>query len=208
MYQHVIGGVKQHNRYSPRPILPALVSLAALLLVASPSVRLAAGQAQTGPPPFSASDRGCPPLRSAGSARFSCEYDALLTRQFTPPHMPAGTYRAYRTTAAIDTIVRAFRTVWGAGAPAASWTIGEADPRGTFGRLAPYDQGKLARLYGGIPARVARGPIVEGGRTVASITLVSPYPSPLLVHLEPGTLIIDFSIPSWRPSADSQAGSK
>jgi hypothetical protein len=176
--------------------LPALACLGLFVVVAGAGVSRVAGQAQSPDSPAPSGALACAPLRSAHPTGFPCELDDVLTRQFTPLHMPAGTYRAYRTTAPIETVVRAFRALWGAGAPAGAWTVADADPLGTFGRVAPYDQGKVARLYGGRPARVARGPIVDGGRTVASITLVSPYPSQALLRLEPGTLILDFRIPS------------
>ena len=59
-----------------------------------------------------------------------------------------------------------------------------------FGRSGSYDRWKVARLYGSRQARVARGARMEGGRLVESWTLISPYPSPDLERLEPGTLRI------------------
>jgi hypothetical protein len=69
------------------------------------------------------------------------------------------------------------------------------DPLEAFGDAGPYNRAKVAELYVGLRARVARGPIIEGGRTIAAITLVSPYPNRSLSRLEPGTLIIEFRIP-------------
>ena len=65
-----------------------------------------------------------------------------------------------------------------------------------FGRSGTYDRWKLARLYGSRQARVARGARMEGGRVAESWTLVSPYPSPDLMRLEPGTLLIVLRIAS------------
>jgi hypothetical protein len=69
------------------------------------------------------------------------------------------------------------------------------DPLDAYGTAGPYDRAKVARLYVGVRPRVAHGPIVEQGRTVASITLISPYPNASLSELHSGTLIIEFRIP-------------
>jgi hypothetical protein len=145
----------------------------------------------------------CPPLDTAprqisqaASVRpLSCRFDAALTRTFTPRTVAKDTYRVYVTQTGIDEVAAAFRAAAPAANARGAWTAQEMDPLDAFGEAGPYDRAKVARLYIGLRARVAHGPIVEGGRTLASITLVSPYPNASLSRLEPGTLIIDFRIP-------------
>jgi hypothetical protein len=143
----------------------------------------------------------CPPLAVAalpavGAAPFPCRFDATLTRQFTPASAPKDTYRAYVTEAPLEQVLGAFKGVAQSESVQGAWTIEETDPLSAFGEAGLYDRGKVARLYGGKRARVARGPIVRNGRTIRSITLVSPYPAPSLTSLERGTLIIDYRISS------------
>jgi hypothetical protein len=75
------------------------------------------------------------------------------------------------------------------------WEARSAGPWDAFGKSGEYDRFKLARLYGARRARVARGPRIEEGRVVETWTLVSPYPSPSLDRLEPGTLRIVLRLP-------------
>lgn len=114
---------------------------------------------------------------------------------FTPRTVPENTYRVYITDAGIDTVVAAFRVLAPSSNVEGAWVIRQMDPLDAYGQAGPYDRAKVARLYAGMRARVARGPIVEHGRTVVSITLVSPYPDGSLKHLRQGTLIIEFRIP-------------
>jgi hypothetical protein len=144
----------------------------------------------------------CPPLVAAGTHAgsasgqpFSCRFDAALTRMFTPRSVPKDTYRVYVTDASIETVVAAFRAVASSADVAGAWTVQAMDPLDGFGKAGPYDRAKLARVYLGVRARVAHGPMVGRGRTVASMTLVSPYPDVSLSRLERGTLIIEFRIP-------------
>jgi hypothetical protein len=75
-----------------------------------------------------------------------------------------------------------------------AWSPRARLPADVFGRGGRYDRWMLARLYGSRQPRVARGARLDGGRVVESWTLVSPYPSPDLVRLEPGTLLIVLQI--------------
>jgi hypothetical protein len=126
----------------------------------------------------------------------SCGLDTALTRLFTPRTVPKDTYRVYVTDAGVDKVAAAFRAVAFSSQVQGAWVAQEMDPLSAFGEAGIYDRAKVARLYLGIRARVARGPIIEQGRTVASVTLVSPYPDAGLTKLQRGTLIIEFRISS------------
>jgi hypothetical protein len=69
-----------------------------------------------------------------------------------------------------------------------SWHAQSESATDTFGTAGPYNRWMLARLYGSRPAQVARGARTDRGRVVESWTLISPYPSPDLRTLQPGTL--------------------
>ena len=64
------------------------------------------------------------------------------------------------------------------------------DPLEAFGEAGTYDQTTVARLYTGRKAKVVRIPVERDGRTVAAVTLISPYPDPTLSRLEEGTMVI------------------
>jgi hypothetical protein len=93
---------------------------------------------------------------------------------------PLGVDEVLRQLAADDTLIRA---------PGA-WTPRSQLPADAFGRSGTYDRWKLARLYGSRQPRVARGARIAADGVIESWTLVSPYPSPDLARLEPGTLLI------------------
>ena len=125
------------------------------------------------------------PLRGADPWRDAPEY----VRLFAP-----GSHRSdYRTSISplpLDEVVRAL-----AGDPSLVGAAGAWTPRSEYaldalGRSGQYDRWKVARLYGSRQPRVARGARMAGGRLVESWTLISPYPSPDLQRLEPGTLLI------------------
>jgi len=59
-----------------------------------------------------------------------------------------------------------------------------------FGTAGLYDRSKVARLYAGRRVSVVRAPIERDGRTIAAVTLISPYPDATLTRLEPGTMVI------------------
>jgi len=75
-------------------------------------------------------------------------------------------------------------------ANAESWPVRKIDPLEAFGEAGAYPRTTVARLYTGVRAQVVRAPIERNGRTVAAVTLISPYPDPTLSRLEPGTMII------------------
>jgi hypothetical protein len=134
------------------------------------------------------------PAASPASRSFSCRFDATLTRTFTPTTVAKDTYRAYVTDAPIEEVLAAFRSVANSGSVRGAWAIEQMEALDAFGRAGQYDETRVARLYAGRRARVAHGPIIRDGRTVASITLVSPHPDPSLTHLDRGTLIIEYKI--------------
>lgn len=70
------------------------------------------------------------------------------------------------------------------------WKVESASILDVFDGAAMYDRSRLARLYGGKSARVARGPVARDGRVVAVVLLVSPYPEADLRGVNPGTLVM------------------
>lgn len=102
---------------------------------------------------------------------------AMPAGLFTPPVPQLGEYEVCATAAALIELVQP------------GWTIESLPPLDVFGAAGLYDRGRLARLYGGRRANVARGWIREGGR-FESVTLISPHPDRALQRLEPGTLVI------------------
>lgn len=116
--------------------------------------------------------------------RPSPEHAAL----FAPPAR-AARFRFARTPDSIDTVARFYRERFPSSDPR-SWTIQRIAATEVFDGAALFDRARLARLYGGRPPRVSRGPVTRGGAVVEVILLVSPYPEPDLRHLNPGTLIM------------------
>lgn len=116
--------------------------------------------------------------------------DEPLRRVFTPPHAPVGTYEVYVSEEPIEAVAARLGALDPSPASPGSWIIGRVDFKEAFGTASRYDHYGVARLYGGIRPRVARGPISENGRVVAGVTLISPYPDASLEHLQEGTLIV------------------
>jgi len=117
-----------------------------------------------------------------------------LARLFTPRHVPDD---AYRVAVLKEPVSEARRVVMAALAPGAvpdqpagSWRIQEMDSLEAFGTAGLYDRSKVARLYAGRRVSVVRAPIERDGRTIAAVTLISPYPDATLTRLEPGTMVI------------------
>ncbi|HEY3384245.1 MAG TPA: hypothetical protein VGK32_21005 [Vicinamibacterales bacterium] len=118
---------------------------------------------------------------------------AALARLFVPAAAPAGDYTVEQIPEDIERVRD--RVLASSGAtidvPKDAWTVQPLDPLEAFGSVARYDRTKLARLYGGHRAAVARGPVLDRvGRAIGSVTLISPYPDPTLSVLRPGTLVI------------------
>jgi hypothetical protein len=117
-----------------------------------------------------------------------------LARLFTPRQAPAGAYAVTVLKAGIDDALRLVKKALApgtkAGDPAGAWQVQQLDPLEAFGTAGTYDRSEVARLYVGRRVSVARGPVEQGGKVVAAVTLFSPYPDASLSRLEPGTLVI------------------
>jgi hypothetical protein len=108
----------------------------------------------------------------------------------------ADAYRMYVSARDLDAVLRALQADQSLLRPPGAWQPARHESLWTrSGRPARYDRSRLARLYGGRGARVARGPKALDGRVVESWTLISPYPDPALERLEPGTLLIVLKLP-------------
>jgi len=132
-----------------------------------------------------------------------------LAKLFTPLQVPEGTYQVTVLKEGIDGAVRLVKGALAPGTRPAetpgAWQVQELDPLEAFGTAGPYDRSRVARLYAGRRASVARGPVEREGRVVAAVTLISPRPDSTLSHLEKGTLVILLRIEkqaaSRRPSS-------
>jgi hypothetical protein len=109
---------------------------------------------------------------------------------FTPARPQLGHYEVFATSGSLADAVEEERK---AEPDATGWNIEAASPIDAFGSAGSYDHAALSQLFGGRQARVARAMIQQNGRAVA-LTLISPYPEPDLRRLNPGTLIIRFTI--------------
>jgi hypothetical protein len=142
-----------------------------------PSSVNATAQAALGLVLLAAAGPAAPPTGIAPSA--GC--DPRLTRLFTPPHPRVGHYEVCTTGEDLAAVARP------------DWTIDAISPLDAFGSGGPFNRAALSRLYGGRQARIARG-WQEAGGDFESFTLISPYPDPTLSRLEPGTLIIRWTL--------------
>jgi hypothetical protein len=121
------------------------------------------------------------------------QFDASLTRLFTPLAAPPGTYAVFRSEKSITELTERLRSQDPAPAPGA-WEPTRPEVHDAFGRAGYYDRFKLAELFGGKRLTVVRGTLTRDGRHVA-YTLISPYPDPTLSRIEPGTMTIVFNVP-------------
>lgn len=132
----------------------------------------------------------------AGFGRPAPELRALFVPHHVPAQTSAWTYDVFVTDEAVDQLVKRMRAsaaVW----PEGAWTIERIPPLDAFGADGRYDRYKLAGLFGGRRAHVARGPLVRDGRTIGAVTLISPYPDGDLTRLLDGTMSI---VMTRRPS--------
>ncbi len=113
-----------------------------------------------------------------------------LARMFTPKHVPDGSYRAYVSPKSLEAAIAQIKQDPALAAGPDAWGIESQSAIDIFGQGGDYNRWSVARLYNGMPARVARGPRIESGQTVEAWTLISPYPDAELRVLEPGTLLI------------------
>jgi hypothetical protein len=114
------------------------------------------------------------------------EYRAL----FAPAGARGSAYEFYVSAASLEQVLRTMADDPALLHPPGAWRPVELLPSDAFGQTGRYDRAKLARLYGAVHPRVARGPSRED-----SWTLISPYPSADLARLEPGTLLIVLHLP-------------
>ncbi|MFB3852915.1 MAG: hypothetical protein ACE148_03740 [Vicinamibacterales bacterium] len=123
-------------------------------------------------------------------------FDERLTRLFTPSRSPGFIYAVYVTGRPLDDCVQHFREIDSGGGRAAwKWRPRAAEPLAAFGGSGAYSRSRLARLFTGRPAMVARGSVRDAsGAFVASVTLLSPYPDASFTRLETGTMMIVLSL--------------
>jgi len=114
--------------------------------------------------------------------------DPALAALFTPPRPPMGRYEICTLADPLESVLAAGRS--GGRHYGAIEALNALD---AFGTAGPYDRSQLARLYGGVTARVARGWRQDGDRFI-SMTLISPFPDAALTHLSRGTMEIRFFV--------------
>jgi hypothetical protein len=140
-------------------------------------------------------------LRTGDAATAACQNLDLpgtpapaLARLFTPLQAPAGAYTVTVLTEGIEAALARVKEALApnavAGDPPGSWQVQQMNPLEAFGTTGAYDRSKVARLYTGRRASVVRGPVERGGKVIAAVTLLSPYPDATLSRLEAGTLVI------------------
>ena len=111
-----------------------------------------------------------------------------FVRQFAPAGRRAGAFRTFVSADDLETALAALN-IEPAPRPDAMWAPRPVAPLDAFGRAGAYDRSKVARLYGAMRPRVARGTIdVDGNREYW--TLISPHPDAALQRLEDGTLLL------------------
>jgi hypothetical protein len=123
-----------------------------------------------------------PPPAAAQEFTAGLTCDPALASLFTPPQPQMGSYEACRSAAPLVELVRS------------GWIMETVPPADAFGQAGTYDRARLARLYGGRRATVARG-YVQHADHLESITLISPYPDASLSQLQAGTLILVHRVP-------------
>ena len=113
--------------------------------------------------------------------------DPLLAALFTPPRPQLGRYEVCTTSEPLEAA--------GAGDAAAGQAvrIEALEPLDAFGAAGPYNRAALVRLYGGTRVRVARRWQQRDGQFISE-TLLSPYPDVTLTRLNPGTMVIRFTV--------------
>jgi hypothetical protein len=113
-------------------------------------------------------------------------------RLFTP-RRPAGAFEVTLLDLGIEAARRAVLARVPAGSTGASPgepPVLDLDPLQALGATGDYPRTTVARLYTGRKARVVRIPVVAAGRTIAAVTLISPYPDASLSRLVEGTMAI------------------
>ena len=103
--------------------------------------------------------------------------DTRLTALFTPRHPRLGRFEVCTDPRPIAEVVPV------------GWSTETLDALDAFGAARSYDRAGLARLYGGVRARVARG-WTQAADRFESLTFISPYPNAAMTSLQPGTMVI------------------
>ena len=113
---------------------------------------------------------------------------------FAPAGPRSAAYAIYVSPLALDTLLRQLTAEPSLMRPPGAWTATAMLPLDAFGQTGGYDGAKLARLYGSRRARVASGPRGASGRPIENWTLISPYPTPGITRLQPGTMLIVLNV--------------
>jgi hypothetical protein len=108
--------------------------------------------------------------------------DAALTPLFTPRRPQIGRYEVCISTEPLTRLAEP------------GWKIDTVAPLDAFGGAGSLDRDRVARLFGGRRAAVARGWRRRDGE-IESVTLISPHPDRELTRLEEGTLVIRYFVP-------------
>ena len=112
---------------------------------------------------------------------------------FAPAGPRAAAYHIYVSRLGIDTLLARLASEPSLLHPPGAWMPAALLPSDAFGQTGRYDRSTLARLYGSKRAVVAHGPRAPStplGASSEAWTLISPYPSPDMTRLEPGTMLI------------------
>src|SRR5262245_55503835 len=136
-------------------------------LVAAALGLLGSGSPLTPPAPPAGPPRAQPaprvslalPAPLASSWRESSDH----ARLFTPRHVPAGSYHAYVSSLSLEAAVAQIKSDLSLSVWPDAWRIEALAAPDSFGQAAAYDRWTVARLYGGTPARIARGPRMDAG---------------------------------------------
>jgi hypothetical protein len=156
------------------------------ILVVAAFLGLATGLARGQAPPPSSAPQASARQGPGGDWQASPEY----LRLFAPTGARAAAYRVYVSTLDMETLLRRLATDPSLLHPPGAWSPASLLASDAFGQTGGYDRSKLARLYGSTRAMVARGPRGRDGQPTEAWTLVSPYPSRDMDHLDPGTMLI------------------
>ena len=115
--------------------------------------------------------------------------DPALAALFVPSKpRAAGAYDACTTSAPIETAIPAGFHASG---------VEHLEALEAFGTAGSYDRARMVQLYAGRRADVLRAWRVAGGR-LESLTAISPYPDAQLTRLNPGTLLIRWTVVASR----------
>jgi len=112
--------------------------------------------------------------------------DPAFQGLFTPARPQYGSYEVCTTTESVEKTAPGNLNIHLAAAE-------RLEALDVFGTAGSYDRSKLAYLYGGRRATVVRGWRVFNHR-FESLTFISPYPDVSLTRLNPGTMIIRWTL--------------